>query len=75
MEKGIEYEGGYLEEKSYVSLEQCENLCLDLEKCIAFTYRFSDGNTQPFCWMKQLVSKKKERQGVISGTLDCSINR
>ena len=75
IEKEIEYEGGYLDEESNVGLDECQNLCLDHEKCRAFTYRFSDGNTQSFCWMKQLVLKKRSRKGVISGSLDCSNNR
>ena len=74
LEKDIEYEGGYLGEKSYISLEECQNFCLMEDDCKAFTYRFSDGNTQSFCWTKKVVAKKKHRTGVVSGTKNCSNN-
>ena len=74
VEYDVEYEGEYLRDQSpymNIRLDECQNLCLMNDKCEAFTYRLSEGNTRSLCWTRKLVSRAVTRKGFVSAAKHC----
>jgi hypothetical protein len=59
----VDYSGGDLYDRRYISLEQCQSLCGTTGQCVAFSYV----ETKSWCWLKKELTTPRRKVGVISG--------
>jgi hypothetical protein len=60
---GIDFLGGDLYNRRPVSLEQCQALCVNEDRCVAFSYTESKN----WCWLKSALTPPRRSLEVVSG--------
>jgi len=60
---GVDYAGGDLYDRRYISLNQCQGLCASNSQCVAFSYV----ETKTWCWLKKELTPPRRSAGVVSG--------
>lgn len=59
---GMDYDA-----RTYYTLDECMDACISEERCMAYTFRSSDGR----CWLKEGKPEPTYGQGLVSGIKAC----